>query len=74
MDKRRAHKIQAKKREDISDAEESRKRKASGQNPLSRLSLPSSGDIKKTSSLLTSIPPAGGMAKKRKKRGKVCVV
>ena len=70
MDKRRAQKIQAKKREDISDAEERRKRKASGQSPLS---LPSTMESKKPSSLLSSIHTSS-VAKKRKRRGKVCSI
>lgn len=76
MDKRRAHKIQLKKHEDFSDAEEKRKGR-SGQPSLPHTPLSTSGgDSKKPSSLIScssasSTPgPGDGMAKKRKKKGK----
>lgn len=75
MDRRRAQKIQLKKREDISDAEEKRKQRP-GHSPLPQSPLSSAiSDAKKPSSLLsssvTSTPGLGAMAKKRKKKGKV---
>lgn len=70
MDKRRAQKIQQKKREDISDAEEANK-KRSGHSPISCSPLAIPTDSRKPSSLLTSTPASGALAKKRKKKGKV---
>ena len=76
VDKRRAHKIQLKKRDDISDAEESRRRKRE-RGPLPRTPLATVETRKVTtttvsSSASTPVPASvGGVAKKRKKRGKV---
>lgn len=73
MDKRRAQKMQLKKREDISDVEESNKRRGN-LSPLSRTPLSASNESRKPSSLLSSTPaPPGSVTKKRKKRGKVSV-
>ena len=72
MDKRRAQKIQQKKRDDISDAEEKKRRRA-GHTPMSRTPLSTSNEGKKVSSLLpaaAATPGSGSMARKRK-RGKV---
>lgn len=80
VDKRRAQKIQLKKREDISDAEEKRNRRAGQASlPQTPLSTPG-GEAKKPSSLLSSAastpaPPGGSVsAKKRKKKGKASVM
>lgn len=69
VDKRRAQKIQQKKRDDISDAEEKKRRRA-GHTPMSRTPLSTSNEGKKVSSLLSATPSSGGVARKRK-RGKV---
>ena len=71
VDKRRAHKIQLKKREDFSEADENRQRKRE-RSQLPR--TPQAGlDARRvttsTVSSTTNTPLAG--AKKRKKRGKV---
>lgn len=71
VDKRRAQKIQLKKREDISDAEEAQKKQRAGHSPLSGTPLPGGAESRKPSSLITSTPGPTSSAKKKKKRPKV---
>ena len=80
MDKKRAQKIQLKKREDISDAEESRRRRRA-RSPLPRTPLATieprkvmTSTISASSSTAANLTPAGtggALAKKRKKRVQV---
>lgn len=75
VDKRRAQKIQLKKRDDISDVEESNKRRP-GHTHLPRTPLTLSSENRKGSSLVpssstTTVLVPGTLQKKRKKRGKV---
>ena len=79
VDKRRAQKVQMKKREEISDADDSNKRRGL-RSPLSRLPLvgANEGGRKRSSSgppSASSTPgvQGGSGGKKRKKRGKVSV-
>lgn len=78
MDKKRAQKMQLKKREDISDAEESRRRKRA-RSPLPRTPLATVEPRKVTTSTISSsssstattpVPAGAGgvLAKRRKKR------